>query len=165
MFTSSTMFLSVVFSFLFPLVTALVPAAAHAAASGDFAGLIDIGGGRKMYQECRGTGSPTVVLVGGLRASAEDWGIAAEFHLRDMQAAARESGQQINVLKASSEREIDSAFKTLAERGGPLIVSTDPLFVSRYNQIVVLAAFHKIPAIYDRREFVVAGGLISAGTK
>ena len=49
MFTSSTMFLSVVFSFLFPLVTALVPAAAHAAASGDFAGLIDIGGGRKMY--------------------------------------------------------------------------------------------------------------------
>ena len=88
----------------------------------------------------------------------------AEFHLRDMQAAARESGQQINVLKASSEREIDSAFKTLAERGGPLIVSTDPLFVSRYNQIVVLAAFHKIPAIYDRREFVVAGGLISYGT-
>ena len=76
MFTSSTMFLSVVFSFLFPLVTALVPAAAHAAASGDFAGLIDIGGGRKMYLECRGTGSPTVVLVGGLRASAEDWGIA-----------------------------------------------------------------------------------------
>jgi pimeloyl-ACP methyl ester carboxylesterase len=70
------MFLSVVFSFLFPLVTALVPAAAHAAASGDFAGLIDIGGGRKMYLECRGTGSPTVVLVGGLRASAEDWGIA-----------------------------------------------------------------------------------------
>ena len=70
------MFLSVVFSFLFHLVTALVPAAAHAAASGDFAGLIDIGGGRKMYLECRGTGSPTVVLVGGLRASAEDWGIA-----------------------------------------------------------------------------------------
>jgi putative ABC transport system substrate-binding protein len=88
----------------------------------------------------------------------------AEFHLRDMQAAARESGQQINVLKASSEREIDSAFKTLAERGGPLIVSTDPLFVSRCNQIVVLAAFHKIPAIYDRREFVVAGGLLSYGT-
>ena len=44
MFTSSTMFLSVVFSFLVPLVTALVPAAAHAAANGDFAGLIDIGG-------------------------------------------------------------------------------------------------------------------------
>ena len=60
------MFLSVVFSFLFHLVTALVPAAAHAAASGDFAGLIDIGGGRKMYLECRGTGSPTVVLVGRL---------------------------------------------------------------------------------------------------
>ena len=60
---SSAVFLSVVFSFLVPLVTVLVPAAAHAAASGDFAGL-DIGGGRKMYLECLGTGSPTVVLVG-----------------------------------------------------------------------------------------------------
>jgi hypothetical protein len=49
MFTSSTMFLGVVFSLLVPLVTALVPAAAHAAVSGDFAGLINISGGRKMY--------------------------------------------------------------------------------------------------------------------
>jgi pimeloyl-ACP methyl ester carboxylesterase len=59
-----------------PVVCALSPAAAHGAGSGDFAGLVDIGGGRKMYLECRGTGSPTVVLVGGLRASAEDWSIA-----------------------------------------------------------------------------------------
>ena len=42
----------------------------------DFAGLVDIGGGRKMYLECRGTGSPTVVLVAGLRGSAEDWTVA-----------------------------------------------------------------------------------------
>jgi pimeloyl-ACP methyl ester carboxylesterase len=61
---------------LVPLVSALDPAAAHTAASGDFAGLVDIGGGRKMYMECRGKGSPTVVLVAGLRASAEDWSIA-----------------------------------------------------------------------------------------
>jgi len=59
----------------FLLLVPLVTAAAHAAGSGDFAGLVDIGGGRKMYLECRGTGSPTVVLVGGLRASAEDWSI------------------------------------------------------------------------------------------
>ncbi len=39
----------------------------------DFAGLVDIGGGRKMYLKCSGRGSPTVVLVGGLRASADDW--------------------------------------------------------------------------------------------
>ncbi len=61
---------------LVPLVCALNPAAAHAAVSGEFAGLVDIGGGRKMYLECRGKGSPTVVLAGGLRASAEDWSIA-----------------------------------------------------------------------------------------
>ena len=58
------------------VLAALDPAAAQAAPSGDFAGLVDIGGGRKMYLECRGTGSPTVVLVAGLRASAEDWNIS-----------------------------------------------------------------------------------------
>jgi putative ABC transport system substrate-binding protein len=88
----------------------------------------------------------------------------AEFHLSDMQAAARESRQQISVLNASSERDIDNAFNALTQRGGALIVSTDPLFFSRSHQIVVLAAYHKIPAIYDRREFVAAGGLISYGT-
>jgi pimeloyl-ACP methyl ester carboxylesterase len=54
----------------------LIGAATGRAGSGDFAGVVDIGGGRKMYLECRGTGSPTVVLVAGLKASAEDWNIA-----------------------------------------------------------------------------------------
>jgi putative ABC transport system substrate-binding protein len=88
----------------------------------------------------------------------------AEFHLSDMRAAARENGQQIGILSASSERDIDNAFTALAERRGALIVSTDPFFASRVPQIVVLAAYHKIPTIYDRREFVAAGGLISYGT-
>jgi len=60
--------------FLVAVVTAPGPAAA--AANADFAGLIDIRGGRKIYLECRGAGSPTVVLVGGLRASAGDWSLA-----------------------------------------------------------------------------------------
>ena len=47
--------------------------AAQSPATGDFAGLVDVGGGRKMYLECRGAGSPTVVLVAGLKASARDW--------------------------------------------------------------------------------------------
>jgi putative tryptophan/tyrosine transport system substrate-binding protein len=81
-----------------------------------------------------------------------------------MKAAARESGQQISILNASSERDIDSAFTTLVQGGGVLIVSTDPFFISRFHQIVVLAADHRIPTIYDRREFVAAGGLISYGT-
>jgi pimeloyl-ACP methyl ester carboxylesterase len=63
---------------LVPLLTALAPPAAHAAQSGDFAGLVDVGGGRKMYLQCRGTGSPTVVLVAGLRGSAEDWNLAGK---------------------------------------------------------------------------------------
>src|SRR5215475_4866121 len=48
----------------------------HVAEKGNFAGLVDIGSGRKMYLKCTGKGSPTVVLVGGLRASAEDWSIS-----------------------------------------------------------------------------------------
>jgi pimeloyl-ACP methyl ester carboxylesterase len=61
---------------LFPLAAALDPAVAHGRQSGDFAGLVDVGGGREMYLECRGIGSSTVVLVAGLRGSAEDWNIA-----------------------------------------------------------------------------------------
>jgi hypothetical protein len=57
-----------------PLVDSL--AVAVGAEIGNFAGLVDIGSGRKMYLKCSGTGSPTVVLVGGLRASADDWDIS-----------------------------------------------------------------------------------------
>jgi putative tryptophan/tyrosine transport system substrate-binding protein len=89
----------------------------------------------------------------------------AEFHLSHMRAAAREAGQEFMLLSASSEREVDSAFATLAQKqGSALVVSTDPFFVGRFHQLVVLAAYLKIPAIYDRREFVAAGGLISYGT-
>ena len=54
----------------------IVEAARKSARGGNFGGLMDIGDGRKMYLKCGGTGSPTVVLVGGLRASAEDWSIS-----------------------------------------------------------------------------------------
>jgi pimeloyl-ACP methyl ester carboxylesterase len=63
---------------LVPLLSALGPAAAYAAESGDFAGLVDIGGGRKMYLGCRGIRSPTVVLVAGLKGSAEDWNVTKQ---------------------------------------------------------------------------------------
>jgi pimeloyl-ACP methyl ester carboxylesterase len=61
---------------LVAVVTGLQSVPVRATGNRDFAGLVDIGGGRKMYLTCRGTGSPTVVLVGGLRASAEDWSVA-----------------------------------------------------------------------------------------
>jgi pimeloyl-ACP methyl ester carboxylesterase len=62
--------------FIVPLVHSLGVAVAHAAENSDFAGLVDIGNGRKMYLKCAGRGSPTVMLVGGLRASADDWNIS-----------------------------------------------------------------------------------------
>jgi pimeloyl-ACP methyl ester carboxylesterase len=58
------------------LLLVMAASTAMAAPQPDFAGLVDIGGGRKLYLECRGTGSPTVVLVAGLRGSADDWVVA-----------------------------------------------------------------------------------------
>jgi putative ABC transport system substrate-binding protein len=88
----------------------------------------------------------------------------AEFHLSHLQTAARELGRELMLLHASTEGEIDSAFTTLAkQQGSALIVSTDPLLNSRLHQIVVLAAYFKIPTISDRREIAVAGGLMSYG--
>ncbi len=87
------------------------------------------------------------------------------FHLGYITAAAHDIGQPFKVLNASSEGDIDDAFAALAQqRGAALIVSTDPFLVSRFHQIVVLAAYLKIPTIYDRREYVAGGGLISYGT-
>src|SRR5436190_4498062 len=59
-----------------PLIDSLGVAVAQAAENGNFAGSVDIGGGRKMYLKCSGRGSPTAVLLGGLRACADDWDIS-----------------------------------------------------------------------------------------
>jgi putative ABC transport system substrate-binding protein len=89
----------------------------------------------------------------------------AEPQLKDVQAAARAAGQRIQPLNASSEREFDGAFATLVrERAGALIVSNDAYFNSRRAELVALVARHAVPAIYDRREYVAAGGLVSYGT-
>ncbi len=90
--------------------------------------------------------------------------INAESRTRALREAARAIGQQIQVVNASTDREIDAAFATFVQLGaGALLLSVDQLFNSRRGQIVALAARHAIPAIYDRREFVTAGGLISYG--
>jgi putative ABC transport system substrate-binding protein len=80
--------------------------------------------------------------------------------------AARAVGQQIDVLRAANEREIDQAFRTMAQqRSDALLVAHDPFFNSRREQLVTLAAYLAIPAIYEFREFVAAGGLMSYGSK
>jgi putative ABC transport system substrate-binding protein len=85
--------------------------------------------------------------------------------LGGVQDAARTAGQQLSILSASTERDIDTAFDTATElRVGALLVGSDPFFDSRIDQIVALAARHAIPAIYEGRDFVMAGGLASYGT-
>jgi putative ABC transport system substrate-binding protein len=89
---------------------------------------------------------------------------AAERIIRDVQEAARVKGVQLPILKAGTEGEIDTAFATLIQlQAGALIVSVDPFFNTRREQLVALASRHAVPAIYEWREFAVAGGLISYG--
>jgi putative tryptophan/tyrosine transport system substrate-binding protein len=84
--------------------------------------------------------------------------------MRDMQAAARSLGLDITVVDANGESEIDAAFASLArDKLGALIINTDPLLLGQRQQIVQLAARHKIPTLYFLREFVDAGGLMSYG--
>ena len=84
---------------------------------------------------------------------------------RVMPEAARAKGVQLHILKASTESEIDAAFASLVQRqAGALIVNPDSFFFIRREQIVALASYLSVPAIYDLREFVTAGGLVSYGT-
>ena len=85
--------------------------------------------------------------------------------MADTETAARAGAQELFVLRASSESEINMAFATLAQRRpDALVVAADPFLNSRREQFVALAARNSIPAIYVWREFVTAGGLMSYGT-
>ena len=85
--------------------------------------------------------------------------------LRGVQDAARALGQQVSILSASTERDIDVAFATMTESGArALLVGSDPFFNNERDQVVALAARYAIPAIYEGREFVMGGGLASYGT-
>ena len=89
----------------------------------------------------------------------------AEPQLRDVQTAARAIGQQIHILNASTERDVDTAFATLVQQlDGALLVTNDAFFHDQREQLVALAAHHAVPTIYDRRAYAAAGGLISYGT-
>ena len=84
--------------------------------------------------------------------------------LRDVEAAARTMGLQIQVLNANTNREIDAAFATVVrERPDALFVGPSPLFVERRVQLVHLASRHAIPATYTQREYAEIGGLMSYG--
>ena len=87
-----------------------------------------------------------------------------ELTTRDVLAAAPVVGLKIQILKASTDREIDAAFASLVQaRTGALLVGGDIFFNNRIERLVELAARHAIPTMYLTREFVAAGGLISYG--
>jgi putative ABC transport system substrate-binding protein len=89
----------------------------------------------------------------------------ADLDTSDAQSAAAALGQKLIIVKAGNESEIDAAFAALArERGGGLLQQLDPFLQSRRDQLVALAARYRLPAIYERRDFAVAGGLVSYGT-
>jgi putative ABC transport system substrate-binding protein len=88
----------------------------------------------------------------------------AESDGKEFPAAARALGQEVVVLTARTEPELEQVFASLAERKvGALVVNSDSFFLGRRSQIVEMAAKHRVPAMYDGRDFVAAGGLIGYG--
>jgi ABC-type uncharacterized transport system substrate-binding protein len=84
---------------------------------------------------------------------------------RDSQATASVIGRQVEVVAASSTRDINAVFVNLRQKGADaLLVSPDPLLDSRRVQLVTLAAYHRLPTMYSFRENVEIGGLMSYGS-
>ncbi len=89
----------------------------------------------------------------------------AENQLREVQEAAARLGVQLVVVRANTESDFDAAFSTVVQqRSGALLVCASPFFNTRREQLVVLAARHALPTIYEWRDFAAAGGLVSYGT-
>ena len=84
---------------------------------------------------------------------------------REVLATARTLGFEIHVLNAAAERDLDAAFRKLTElRAAGLLISANAFFTGHSEQLAALAAHYAIPAVFARREFAVAGGLLSYGS-
>jgi putative tryptophan/tyrosine transport system substrate-binding protein len=90
--------------------------------------------------------------------------VYADTETSELQAAARVLGMRLIIFTASMPSEFESIFTALVREAAGLVVGGDPLFSTHSDQIVALATRHRVPAIYDRRKFTVAGGLMSYGT-
>jgi putative ABC transport system substrate-binding protein len=102
--------------------------------------------------------TPIAVLINPNYADAEN-------QLRDVQEAAARLGVQLVVVRANAEGDFNAAFSTVVQqRSGALLVCASPFFNNRREQLVVLAARHALPTIYEWRDFAAAGGLMSYGT-
>jgi len=91
-------------------------------------------------------------------------GSLAEVQIRDVKEAVKGLGQRLHAADVSSESDIDAAFAALSQsKVGALVIGTDPVFALYRGQIIALAARHKIPAIFNVREYCEVGGLMSYG--
>src|SRR5215468_3753581 len=105
---------------------------------------------------------PTAVQIGVLLNPNNP---ISEAQSKDVQEAARGMNLKLHILHAATEETLGTAFATFTERRTDgLLVGADPYFNSRRNLVVALAARHRIPAMYEQREFALAGGLMSYGT-
>ncbi|HLX18059.1 MAG TPA: ABC transporter substrate-binding protein [Bradyrhizobium sp.] len=117
-----------------------------------------------------GLGGKRLELLRRLVPKATTIGILMDLHgnsaeRRDVQAAALAIQQPLIVLDVGSDRDIETAFATLVQRGaGALVVNTGAFLYSRREKLVALAARYELPTSYPLREFVAIGGLTSYGT-
>jgi putative tryptophan/tyrosine transport system substrate-binding protein len=103
---------------------------------------------------------PTATIIGLLVNPANP---NNEIRSKDMQAAARTLGVEVDILHASTGREIDNVFVSLVQaRAGALVINPDPFFTSRMEQVIALTVRYAVPTI-SNREFAAAGGLIGYG--
>ena len=88
----------------------------------------------------------------------------AEANASAVLSAAHSLGLELHVLKASTEGDFDGIFASLIQlRAGGLLISADPFFTGRQEQLAALALRHAVPTVYENREFAAAGGLMSYG--
>jgi putative ABC transport system substrate-binding protein len=105
---------------------------------------------------------PTAAMMAAL---VNPTNAAFQLQMKDIEDAARALGLQMHTLNAINEQDIHAAFAALGKlRPGALLVGSDPFFNSQREQLATLAAHYAIPAIYEAREYAVAGGLMSYGT-
>ena len=126
-------------------------------------------GGLNLYSEL---GPKRLQLLHDLIPDAAVFGVLAEpsfpdiqSQIADLQAAARTLGLQLVVLNAGTDSDLETAFATLSQqRVGAVLVGDSTLFARRIEQLAALAARHALPAIFNPREYALAGGLMSYGS-
>jgi putative tryptophan/tyrosine transport system substrate-binding protein len=105
---------------------------------------------------------PQVIVVGAILNPASP---TAEAQANDLQKAARALALQVQIVHARNQQEIDAAFDRLSTQNvGAVILGSDPSYLTLRKQIITLAASHRLPAIYEVRDYPDAGGLMSYGT-